>query len=61
MAGNFPRGAEMLIATEVDQDPEKIKNQVAMIEFEFDAAALIAYKENLTDTSLDARPCSTSG
>ncbi len=52
MAGNFPRGAEILIATEVDQDPEKIKNEVAMVEFEFDAAALIAYKENLMDTIL---------
>lgn len=52
MAGNFPRGAEILIATEVDQDPEKIKNQVAMVEFEFDAAALIAYTEHLTDRVL---------
>lgn len=52
MAGNFPRGAEILIATEVDQDPEKIKNQVAMVEFEFDAAALIAYTEHLTDRIL---------
>lgn len=52
MAGNFPRGAEILIATEVDQDPEKIRNQVAMVEFEFDAAALIAYTEHLTDRVL---------
>lgn len=52
MAGNFPRGSEILIATEVDQDPEKIKAQVAMVEFEFDAAALIAYTENLTDRIL---------
>ncbi len=52
MAGNFPRGAEILIATEVDQDPEKIKNQVAMVEFEFDAAALIAYIEHTTDKIL---------
>lgn len=52
MAGNFPRGSEILIATEVDQDPEKIKNQVAMVEFEFDAAALIAYTEHLTDRIL---------
>lgn len=52
MAGNFPRGQEILIATETDQDPETIKNQVAMIEFEFDATALIAYKGDLTDTVL---------
>ena len=52
MAGNFPRGAEILVATEVDQDPEKIKNEVAMVEFEFDAAALIAYTEHLTDRIL---------
>lgn len=52
MAGNFPRGAEILIATEVDQDPEKIRNEVAMVEFEFDAAALIAYTEHLTDRIL---------
>lgn len=52
MEGNLPRGLEILIATEVDQDPEKIKNQVAMVEFEFDAAALIAYTEHTTDKIL---------
>lgn len=50
--GNFPRGAEILVSTEVDQDPDKVKNQVAMIEFEFDAAALIAYIEHQTDVIL---------
>lgn len=50
--GNFPRGAEILVATEVDQDPEKVKNQVAMVEFEFDANALIAYIEHITDRIL---------
>lgn len=52
MAGNFPRGSEILIATEVDQDPEKLKAQVAMVEFEFDAAALVAYIEHTTDKIL---------
>lgn len=52
MFGNLPRSAEILIATDVDQDPDKIKNDVAMIEFEFDATALIAYTEHITDRVL---------
>lgn len=52
LQGNLPRGAEILVATNVDQDPEKLKNQVAMVEFEFDAAALIAYTEHITDRVL---------
>lgn len=52
MFGNLPRSSEILIATDVDQDPDKIKNDVAMIEFEFDAAALIAYTEHITDRVL---------
>lgn len=50
--GELPGGAEILIATEVDMDPDKIKNDFAMIEWEFDAAALIAYKADLVDTIL---------
>lgn len=52
MAGNFPRGQEIIVATEVDQDPDKIKNEIAMVEFTFDAKALIAYLDSLTDTIL---------
>jgi len=50
--GQLPRGAEIIIATEVDQDPTKIKNDLAQVEWEFDAEALIAYKGDLTDTIL---------
>lgn len=50
--GMLPRGAEILIASEVDADPDKIKNEFAMIEWEFDADAIIKYKADLTDTIL---------
>lgn len=50
--GNFPTGAEVIIATETDQDPDKPGQGLAQVEFSFDAAALIAYKSDLTDTIL---------
>lgn len=50
--GSLPRGAEVLIATEVDQDPDKIKNDFAQIEWKFDAEALIAYKSDVVDSIL---------
>jgi len=50
--GQLPRGAEIIIATEVDMDPTKIKNDLAQVEWEFDATALIAFKADLTDTIL---------
>ena len=50
--GRLPRGAEVIIASEVDADPDKIKNDFAMIEWEFDADAIIKYKDSLTDVIL---------
>jgi len=50
--GSFPQGAEVLVATEVDSDPDKIKNEFAQIEWKFDAAALIAWKNDVVDTIL---------
>jgi hypothetical protein len=50
--GRLPRGAEIIIASQVDQDPDKIKNDFAMIEWEFDADAIIKYKADLTDIIL---------
>lgn len=50
--GKMPQGAEIIIATEVDQDPAKIKNEMTQVEWEFDATALIAWKEDMVDTIL---------
>lgn len=50
--GRLPRGAEIIVATEVDQDPDKVKNDFAQITWEFDAQALIAYKEHIQNTVL---------
>jgi hypothetical protein len=50
--GRLPKGAEIIIASEVDADPDKIKNDFAMIEWEFDADAIIKYKSDLTDIIL---------
>jgi hypothetical protein len=50
--GQMPKGAEVIIATEVDADPTKIKNDMAQIEWSFDASALLAWKEDQVDTIL---------
>jgi hypothetical protein len=52
LQGRLPQGTEIIVATEVDQDPDKVKNDFAQITWEFDAAALIAYQESLTNTIL---------
>ena len=50
--GRLPRGTEVIIATEVDQDPDKVKNEFAQIEWSFDAKALIDYKGDLVNAIL---------
>lgn len=50
--GRLPKGAEVVVATEVDQDPDKIKNDFAQITWEFDAEALIKYKDSLVQAIL---------
>lgn len=50
--GKMPQGAEVIIASEVDADPTKIKNDMAQIEWSFDATALLAWKEDQVDTVL---------
>lgn len=52
LKGRLPKGAEILVATGVDQDPDKIKNDFALIEWEFDADAIIKYKADLCDIIL---------
>lgn len=50
--GDLPQGEEIIIATEVDTDPDKIKNEFAQIVFEFNADQLKTYKDDLVDTIL---------
>jgi hypothetical protein len=45
--GQLPKGAEVIIATEVDQDPDKIKNEFAQIQWEFDAEGIIKWQDSL--------------
>lgn len=45
LRGQLPKGSEVIVATEVDQDPDKIKNEFAQITWEFDASAMVAYQE----------------
>lgn len=48
--GNFPAGADVIVATETDADPDRAQQGLAQIEWEFDAAAFIAYKQELEQT-----------
>lgn len=50
--GQMPKGAEVIIATEVDADPTKIKNEMVQLEWEFDATALLEWKNDLVDSIL---------
>lgn len=50
--GQLPKGAEVVIATEVDQDPDKVKNDFAQITWEFDASAMVAYSNFIEDKIL---------
>lgn len=50
--GKLPAGKEVLINTEVDQNPDKPGAQLAQIEWSFDAEAWIAWHSSLTDTIL---------
>lgn len=46
--GRVPAGAEVLIASTVDQDPEKAAKEVQLVEWSFDAQAFIAYHDHLS-------------
>lgn len=50
--GKMPAGREVIVATEVDQDPDKPGSKLAQIEWSFDAEAWIAWHGSLTDTIL---------
>lgn len=50
--GQMPRGAEIIVATEVDADPTKVKNDMAQVEWSFDAEKLIAWKGDMVETIL---------
>lgn len=50
--GQMPKGAEIIIATDTDADPTKIKSEMAQVEWEFDAAALLEWKNDLVDSIL---------
>jgi hypothetical protein len=48
--GNFPAGADVILAPTTDQDPEKPGQQLAQLEWTFDANAFIAYRSSLERT-----------
>jgi len=48
--GDFPAGADIIIATDTDTDPDKPGQGLAQIEWSFDAQAFIAYKHELEQT-----------
>ena len=48
--GDFPAGADVIIATDTDADPDKPGQGLAQIEWSFDAQAFIAYKHELEQT-----------
>lgn len=50
--GNFPAGADVLIAPTTDRDPDRPDQGLAQVEWSFDASAFIAYKEDLERTIL---------
>lgn len=50
--GRFPAGAEIMVATNVDRDPDKPGQGLAQVEWSFDAEALELYKNGLVDTIL---------
>lgn len=50
--GNFPAGADVLISPSTDRDPDKPTGGLAQLEWEFDAQAFIAYKDELERTIL---------
>lgn len=50
--GNFPAGAEVLIAPEVDTDPDKPGERLVQVEWEFDATAWVTWDAALTDKIL---------
>lgn len=53
--GQFPAGAEVIVATEDQVDPDKPGQGLAQIEWEFDAEALILYTNDLVDKILTRR------
>lgn len=50
--GQFPAGADVIIAPTTDQDPDKAAQGLAQVEWSFDAQAFISYKEDLERTVL---------
>lgn len=48
--GTFPAGAEVIVATDTDTDPDKPGQGLAQIEWSFDAQAFISYKQELEAT-----------
>lgn len=48
--GTFPAGAEVIVATDTDSDPDKPGQGLAQIEWSFDAQAFISYKQELEQT-----------
>jgi hypothetical protein len=48
--GTFPAGAEVIVATDTDSDPDKPGQGLAQIEWSFDAQAYIDYKREIEST-----------
>lgn len=52
--GNFPAGADVIVAHDTDTDPDKPGQGLAQVEWNFDADAFISYKREL-ETTIIAR------
>lgn len=50
--GNFPSGADVLVRQETDGDPDNPAAPLIQVEWEFNAAPMIEWGENLADTAL---------
>jgi hypothetical protein len=53
--GKFPAGADVIVSTQEQVDPDRPGEGLAQIEWEFDAEALIAYTNDLVDKILTRR------
>lgn len=51
-SGEFPEGVDVLLAEETDTDPDKPAQAPQVLEWSFDAGALVEWIEHLTDTTL---------
>lgn len=50
--GQFPSGTDVFVANQTDGDPDDKAGNLVQVEWQFEAAPLIAWKEDLADTAL---------